>query len=164
MVLTAPGPCGIPIAERYGDASGGRTMAGVLRLTVMGAVLLLGGLLWGGMPVEAKGGDCGSLWSHSRIHTTMTRDENGMTITSTPEPVECPDAREHRNVLVILVIIMGAAALAAGVAETVRKLLLWSRSVHRRTPPGPRSAPNPPTAPPLGTAPFDPRTPKPPNG
>ncbi|MFF0415326.1 hypothetical protein ACFYUY_33435 [Kitasatospora sp. NPDC004745] len=139
-------------------------MAGTVRLTVMGAVLLLGGLLWGAMPVEAKGGDCGSLWSHSRIHTIMTRGEDSMTITSTPEPVECPDAREHRNVLVILVIIVGAAALAAGVAETVGKLLLRSGSAHRRTPPGLRSAPNPPAAPPLDTAPFDPRVPKPPNG
>ncbi|MFJ9695602.1 hypothetical protein [Kitasatospora sp. NPDC101183] len=127
-----------------------------LRLGVAGAVLLLSGYWWGSTEVEARGGACGSVWSHEPVRIEELTDDSGVHYLDRPEG--CGPAREHRRNAVALVMIPGAVALMVGGAEGLSKPS--RRPVGGQYPPRPRTVqapPRPPLSP--GNAPFDPGVP-----
>lgn len=124
-------------------------MVGAVRLTAAGVVLFLGGLLWGFSTVEAKGGSCGSVFDYSTVHMQRTTYQ----VTVTNEAEGCPDAREHRRMLVCLVMIVGAAAASAGAVELATTPYRGRRPHRPPKPPRPQGLPEPPR---LGSARSDP--------
>lgn len=86
-------------------------------LTVGGLVLLLGGIIWGFIPVHSDG-PCGSLF---RAEGEQSKQEPGLTpgsvtITSVDPSPTCDSERNRDRDPVFFLIVTGTAAVASGIS------------------------------------------------